>query len=105
MPEVNLLAAFSVLFTGSTITELEDFSKLMNLKMIGPVTFYEIQRTYIFPVIEDLFTAQRQQILAKLFLEHNPEPHEAENDKPVVPKLAHLSGDGRYVQRNLSQSF
>ncbi len=105
MPEVDLLAASSVLFTGSTITELEDFSKLMNLKMISPVTFYKIQRTYLFPAIEDLFTSQRQQILAKLFLEHNPEPHEAENNKAVVPKLGHLSGDGRYVQRNLSQKF
>ncbi len=94
-PELDLLTASSIQFTGSTVTELDDFSKLIVLKMISRSIFYKIQTTYLYSAIEDLHTPQRQQILAKLFPEQNQDPNENEKHLLLAPKFAHLSGDGR----------
>ena len=91
MAEVNLLSAASVMFTGSTITELTDWSALMNLHMIQSTTFYDIQKSYLGPVIQSHYAEERQNILDRLCLEEE----EKKEGKPCPP--VHLSGDGRCV--------
>ena len=92
MPEVNLLSAASVLFTGSTITELVDWAEVMNLHMIQPTTFYDVQKSYLGPAIEAEYTEQRDEILARLCVQ---EEEWKDGTGPSIP--VHLSGDGRCV--------
>ncbi|XP_056155127.1 uncharacterized protein LOC130129568 [Lampris incognitus] len=103
MPEVDLLVASAVLFTGATITELEDMSKVMNLKVISPTTFCGIQKAYLFPAIEQLYTLQRDQILERASIKQNlqlPQPPTSSEEvgemHQPLPKLFHLSGNGRH---------
>ena len=83
MAEVNLLAAAAVLFRGGTYTELSDWCKTMNVQMIANTTFYEMQKAYLHPAIEDLYQEQRNKILARVYLEQQD------------GKRLHLTGDGR----------
>ena len=50
MPENNLLVASSILFTGTTYTEIFEWAELLN--PLNPNTFYNLQSTYLIPVIE-----------------------------------------------------
>ena len=79
MAEVNLLAAAAVQFRGGTYTELSDWCKTMNVQMIAKTTFYEMQKAYLHPAIEDLYQQQRKD-----------RDLEQEDGKKL-----HLSGDGR----------
>ena len=92
MPQVNLLSAASVLFTGGTITDLLDWTTLMNVKMIRPTTFYDMQKSYLGPAIQDECQLERDTILARLCLEEEEDREEGNPPTPV-----HLSGDGRCV--------
>ncbi|XP_073713017.1 uncharacterized protein [Misgurnus anguillicaudatus] len=83
MPEVNLLAAAAVLFRGGTYTELSDWCKTMGVQMIGHSTFYNIQKIYLHPVIEELYCQKRDELLARVYLEQED------------GKRLHLTGDGR----------
>ncbi|XP_059899463.1 uncharacterized protein LOC132451154 isoform X2 [Gadus macrocephalus] len=83
MAEVNLLAAAAVEFRGGTYTELSDWCKTMNVQMIAKTTFYEMQKAYLHPAIEDLYQQQRKEIMARVYLEQED------------GKKLHLSGDGR----------
>ncbi|CAB1313752.1 unnamed protein product [Coregonus sp. 'balchen'] len=47
MADVQLLTAVSVLFSGGTYTELQDWTQTMNLKLFGSTTIYQIQNTYL----------------------------------------------------------
>ena len=60
MAEVNLLAAAAVQFRGGTYTELSDWCKTMNVQMIAETTFYEMQKAYLHPAIEDLYQEYRK---------------------------------------------
>lgn len=83
MPQSNLILAAAVLFTGSTYTRLEEWAKLVNLQIFSSRTFYDIQNTYLHPVIDDESEKQQRDILAKLFLKQQ------EGENP------HLCSDGR----------
>ena len=83
MPEVNVLSAAAVLFRGGTYTELSDWCRTMGVQMIGSSTFYNIQKTYLHPAIEHVYTQQRSALLARVYLEQ------------MDGKRPHLSGDGR----------
>ncbi|KAK0155186.1 hypothetical protein N1851_002510 [Merluccius polli] len=83
MPEVNVLSAAAVLFRGGTYTELSDWCQTMGVQMIGSSTFYNIQKTYLHPAIEHVYTEQRSALLARVYLEQ------------MDGKRPHLSGDGR----------
>ncbi|XP_051985367.1 uncharacterized protein LOC127645746 [Xyrauchen texanus] len=83
MPEVNLLAAAAVLFRGGTYTELSDWCKTMGVQMIGHSTFYNIQKVYLHPAIEEVYIEKRTELLARVFLEQED------------GKRLHLTGDGR----------
>ncbi|XP_059912251.1 uncharacterized protein LOC132461213 [Gadus macrocephalus] len=83
MPEVNLLSAAAVLFRGGTSTELSDWCQTMGLQMIGTTTFYNIQKAYLHPAIENGYREKRTELLARVYLEQED------------GKSPHLAGDGR----------
>lgn len=83
MPQSNLLLAAAILFTGSTFTKLEEWAKLINLQIFSSSTFYDIQNSYLHPVIQAEFELQKSIVLAKLFMEQQD------------GKMTHLSSDGR----------
>ncbi|XP_073727064.1 uncharacterized protein [Misgurnus anguillicaudatus] len=83
MPQSNLLLAAAILFTGSTFTKLEEWAKLINLQIFSSSTFYDIQNSYLHPVIQAEFELQKTIVLAKLFMEQQD------------GKMTHLSSDGR----------
>ena len=83
MPEVNLLSAAAVLFRGGTYTELSDWCQTMGLQMIGTTTFYNIQKAYLHPAIENVYREKRTELLARVYLEQED------------GKRPRLAGDGR----------
>ncbi|XP_059907727.1 uncharacterized protein LOC132457484 [Gadus macrocephalus] len=83
MPEVNLLSAAAVVFRGGTYTELSDWCQTMGLQMIGTTTFYNIQKGYLHPAIENVYREKRTELLARVYLEQED------------GKRPHLAGDGR----------
>ncbi|XP_041943544.1 uncharacterized protein zgc:158320 isoform X2 [Alosa sapidissima] len=62
MPQSNLLLAAAILFTGSTFTKLEEWAKLLNLQIFSSSTFYDIQNSYLHPVIQAEFPAGKLSI-------------------------------------------
>jgi len=66
MPKNNLLVASSILFTGSTYTEVLDWAELLNLQIPKKTTFYSLQSTYLIPVIEYAYQDHHKEILKKL---------------------------------------
>lgn len=64
MPLGNLLLAGAILFTGGQYTKYADFAKVLNLEFLCESTFYSLQNTYLFPVIEETFNLQQTAILA-----------------------------------------
>ncbi|CAM4607613.1 unnamed protein product [Leuciscus chuanchicus] len=83
MPEVNVLSAAAVLFRGGTYTELSDWCQTMCVQMISSSTFYNIQKAFLHPAIEHVYTEQRSALLARVYLEQ------------MDGKRPHLSSDGR----------
>ncbi|KAK0156598.1 THAP domain-containing protein 4 [Merluccius polli] len=68
MPENNLLVASSILFTGSTYTEIFDWAELLNLQ-IPKKTFYSLQSTYLISVIESAYRDHHKEIMRNLQLQ------------------------------------
>ncbi|ROJ30494.1 hypothetical protein DPX16_23575 [Anabarilius grahami] len=83
MAENNLFAAAATLFTGSTYTDIADWAGLFNLQLPLESTFYNIQASYLLPVIEKSYTQQENIIKARLICQ-------SEDGEGVQ-----LSGDGR----------
>lgn len=66
MAENNLLVASAILFTGSTYTEMFDWAELLNLQIPKKTTFYNLQSTYLIPVIEHAYHDHHKQIMRNL---------------------------------------
>lgn len=69
MPENNLLVASSILFTGSTYTEIFDWAELLNLQIPKKTTFYSLQSTYLIPVIEYAYQDHHKELMRNLQLQ------------------------------------
>lgn len=69
MPENNLLVASSILFTGSTYTEIFNWAELLNLQIPKKTTFYSLQSTYLIPVIEYAYQDHHKEIMRNLQLQ------------------------------------
>ena len=93
MPRVHLQAASAILFTGSTFIDLAGWKKSMKLHMFSRTTYYEIQKAYLHPVIEHLYSQQRSDLITKVSLE--------EGDG----KSTQLLGDGRCDSPGFSAKF
>ncbi|XP_071954979.1 uncharacterized protein [Antedon mediterranea] len=55
MAKGNLELAASILFSGGTYQKMFDIATTMKLHMLSEKHFYNIQRSYLFPVINDLY--------------------------------------------------
>lgn len=66
MPENNLLAAAATLFTGATFTDIADWAGLLNLQLPQKTRYYNIQASYLIPVIEAAYKKQENIIKAQL---------------------------------------
>ena len=62
----NLLVAAAILFSGMTYQRFVQWSSLLNLATISQATFYTIQRTYLWPVIQEAWTSHQVSLLASL---------------------------------------
>ncbi len=84
MPENNLLMAASTLFTGATYTTIADWAGLLNLQIPQKTTYYNIQSSYLIPVIDIVYNEQHKAIMEQLL-----------HKQYVLKKGVHVSGDGR----------
>lgn len=66
MAENNLLVASSILFTGSTFTEISDWAEVLNLQIPQKTTFYELQKVYLVPVIEQAYRDYQEDSIRNL---------------------------------------
>uniref|UniRef100_A0A8C6S7B3 Transposase n=1 Tax=Neogobius melanostomus TaxID=47308 RepID=A0A8C6S7B3_9GOBI len=67
MAENNLLATAATVFTGST--DIADWAGLFNLQLPQKTTFYNIQSSYLLPVIEEAYIQQEDIIKARLIFQ------------------------------------
>ncbi|XP_078146135.1 uncharacterized protein LOC144542771 [Centroberyx gerrardi] len=81
MPEIDMLVAGSTLFTGGTYIQLEEWSKTLNLNMICHSTFYEIQRAYLHPAIDEMYKLQQNILMAQVYLKQLDDGDEAKGIK------------------------
>ena len=66
MPLGNLLVAGGILFTGGQYTKFNEFASLLHLPFISESTFYGIQGSYLFPVVEMKFMEEQDALLSIL---------------------------------------
>lgn len=83
MPANNLLVSACTLFTGATYTDIADWATLLNLQIPHKTTYFDIQSSYLIPVIDEEYKEQQKAAMNDLHLR-------TELCNPV-----HLSGDGR----------
>ena len=63
MPLGNLLVAGAILFCGGQYQKFSEFAKLLHLPWISSSTFYTVQESYLFPVIEQEYDLQQTALL------------------------------------------
>ena len=85
----NLLVAASILFTGNTYTRIKEFCDLLSLPIVNKSTFMDMQRKYLFPVINHFYIEQRKQIISQL---------------KSYPEI-NISGDGRCDSPGFSAKY
>ena len=78
-PAINLALAAAVVVNGNTFSDLDDFAKTLNLQILSRSRYQQIQKQYIFPVIQEAWKAEQDDMLS-IF----------KNAKDLV-----LAGDGR----------
>ena len=75
----NLLLSAAVLFSGNTYTRLHDIADHLNMPIVGETQFYNIQKRYLFPVVNETWLSIQIAILDGL---------------STVDRIV-MSGDGR----------
>ena len=78
-PLGNLLLAAAILFTGNTFTSISNLASCLNLQFFCERVFYDTQRKYLFPVVNEAWEAKNNKQIDTL------------TSKAVV----NLEGDGR----------
>ena len=66
MPAGNLLMASSILLSGATYTKIASLAEILNLNFFSEKTFYNIQDTYLFPVISEVWEEEQNSVYAEL---------------------------------------
>ncbi|XP_044053080.1 uncharacterized protein LOC122876591 isoform X2 [Siniperca chuatsi] len=64
-PEIHLLTALSVLFSGGTFTHFKKWAKHLHLNFMGHKTFFEIQKAYLSPEKKPMNRTEQEGIFAK----------------------------------------
>ncbi|XP_042610729.1 uncharacterized protein LOC109070109 [Cyprinus carpio] len=93
MPANNLLVSACTLFTGATYTDIADWATLLNLQIPHKTTYFDIQSSYLIPVIDEEYKEQQKAAMNDLHLQ-------TELCNPV-----HLSGDGRSDSPGFSAKY
>ena len=75
----NLLLSAAVLFSGNTYTRLHDIADHLNMPIVGETQFYNIQKQYLFPVVNETWLSMQTAVLDGL---------------STVDRIV-MSGDGR----------
>ncbi|KAL7383208.1 hypothetical protein ABVT39_006543 [Epinephelus coioides] len=83
MAENNLLTAAATLFTGATYTDIADWAAVLRLQLPKKTTYYNIQSSYLIPVIEEAYKMQENAIFARLICQ------------TLDGEAVHVCGDGR----------
>lgn len=64
-PEIHLLTALSVLFSGGSFTHFKKWAEHLHLNFIGHKTFSEIQKAYLNPEMKPMNRTEQEGIFAK----------------------------------------
>ena len=80
-PLGNLLLAAAILFTGNTFTSISNLASCLNLQFFCERVFYDTQRKYLFPVVNEAWEVENNKQIDTL------------TSKAVV----NLEGDGRWI--------
>ncbi|KAL7406377.1 hypothetical protein ABVT39_018920 [Epinephelus coioides] len=64
-PEIHLLTALSVLFSGATFTHFKKWAKHLHLHFMGHKTFFEIQKAYLNPEMKEMNRTEQEGIFVK----------------------------------------
>ncbi|XP_063076037.1 uncharacterized protein LOC134466069 [Engraulis encrasicolus] len=83
MAENNLLISASILFTGATYTDVADWANLLNMSIPTATPFYDMQRIYLRPAIQDVYKRENDRIISRLA------------EESTSGKRHELCGDGR----------
>ena len=75
----NLLSSAAILFSGNTFSRVAQFASFLNLKFFSHTTYYNIQKKYLFPVVNKAWKEEKSSVL-----------DEVKSNGPV-----NLIGDGR----------
>ena len=79
VPVGNILLAAAILFTGLTYARIAAFAAALKLAIFSKSTFYHIQKSKLFPVVQEAWKEQQDFVIADL----------QAHDKLI------LAGDGR----------
>ena len=63
MPAGNLLASAAILFSGNTFSRISQLASFLNLKFFSHTTFYDIQKKYLIPVVNEAWAEHKRGIL------------------------------------------
>ena len=82
MPAGNLLTSAAILLSGSTYSKLNEFFSILHVPFIGQSEFYQIQNTYLAPVINDYWITHQTAILSVLLPDQLVLCGDARSDSP-----------------------
>jgi hypothetical protein len=82
MPAGNLLLSAAILLSGSTYSQTERLADILRLPILSDSEFYRIQRTYLFPPIDDYWTMHQTALLSVLATEDLYLCGDARSDSP-----------------------
>ena len=69
-PSGNLLLSSSILISGNTYQRIKELMDIAKIKFFGKVTYYRIQKKYLFPAIHKVYCTHRE-IRYGMYLEDN----------------------------------
>ena len=78
-PLKNLLLAASILFTGNNFAAISRLASCFNLQFFSESVFYDTERKYLFPVVNEAWEAESQRQV----------------DRLTTKEVVNLDGDGR----------
>lgn len=61
-PEIHVLTALSILFSGGTFTHFKKWAKHLHLNFMGHKTFFEIQKAYLNPEMKQMHRTKQEEI-------------------------------------------
>ncbi|XP_070545993.1 uncharacterized protein [Ptychodera flava] len=62
----NLLLSAAILFSGNTYTRLYDIAHCLHMPIVGETQFYNIQKKYLFPVVNETWLSMQNLIINDL---------------------------------------